>query len=69
MFCYYVLEVCSFLMRNRKEVDLDVKGGREYSGYSVQGKIAFNKRQKRVSATNQKNKEINKIKEGKQFTV
>lgn len=48
MFCYYVLEVCSFLMRNRKEVDLDIKGGREYlggveggdlySGYSVQEK-------------------------------
>lgn len=57
MFCYYVLEVCSFLMRNRKEVDLDVKGDREYlggvegedlySGYSVQGKNAFNKRQKK----------------------
>lgn len=48
MFCYYVLEVFSFLMRNRKEVDLDIKGGREYlggveggnlySGYRVQEK-------------------------------
>lgn len=39
MFCSYALEVCSFLMRNRKEVDLDIKGGRKYLGGVERGDL------------------------------
>lgn len=39
MFCSYALEVCSFLMRNRKEVDLDINGGRKYLGGVERGDL------------------------------
>lgn len=29
MFCCYLTEACSFPMNNRKDVDLDERGGRE----------------------------------------
>lgn len=32
MFCYFLLEACSFLKRNRKQVDLDGRGGGEEIG-------------------------------------
>ena len=60
MFCCYLLEVCSFLMRHRKGIDLDERGDREELGrvkggetrrriYYVKIESIFNKRGKRVN--------------------
>lgn len=32
LFCFYIIEACSFLMRNGKGVDLDGKEGEECEG-------------------------------------
>jgi hypothetical protein len=39
MFCCYLLEACSFLRRDRKEVDLDGRRGREELG-GIEGREA-----------------------------
>jgi hypothetical protein len=41
VFCFYLLETCSFLMRERKGVEPKVKGGREQLGGLKRGKIVF----------------------------
>lgn len=41
LFCYCLLETCSFLKKDRKEVDLNLKRGGEAMGGVQEGKTNF----------------------------